>query len=87
MSVSDRGPGISAEDISRIFERYYRVQVVAGKHQGLGLGLYIVKSLVEAHGGRVWVESEMGKGSVFTFTLPVWPRPGPACYASPARIG
>jgi len=72
ISVSDTGVGIAAEDQERIFERFYRadnpLQVEAG---GAGVGLAIVKSLVEAHGGRIWVESWVGEGSVFSFLLPV----------------
>ncbi len=69
LGVTDRGPGIPPEEATHVFERFYRV---TGGHQadGLGLGLYITKMLVDAHGGRVWVESEVGKGSRFVFTLP-----------------
>lgn len=69
VSVTDRGIGIAAADLSHIFERYYRVKV-ARKAGGVGLGLFITKTLVEAHGGSVGVESELGKGSTFYFTLP-----------------
>jgi two-component system phosphate regulon sensor histidine kinase PhoR len=70
-SVEDDGIGIPKEDLSRIFERFYRVDKGRSKELGgTGLGLSIVKHLVQAHGGRVWVESQMGKGSVFYFTLP-----------------
>jgi signal transduction histidine kinase len=66
--VSDSGPGIAAEDQARLFDRFWQ----AGRRdrKGAGLGLSIVKGLVEAHGGRVWIESEMGKGSTFLFLLP-----------------
>jgi len=70
VSVTDRGPGISREDIPHLFERYYRVKGTR-KAEGLGLGLYITRILVEAHGGRIWVQSEVGRGSTFSFTLPV----------------
>jgi signal transduction histidine kinase len=66
-SVTDTGVGISPEDRSRLFERGFRG---VGGQPGLGLGLAIAKSIVEAHGGRVGVESEVGKGSTFWFTLP-----------------
>lgn len=69
VSVSDRGPGIDGEDLPRIFDRYYRGQRHEG--EGLGLGLYIVRKLVEAHGGRIRAESRPGEGSTFTFTLPI----------------
>ncbi|MDA8216235.1 MAG: ATP-binding protein, partial [Dehalococcoidales bacterium] len=70
ISVRDRGAGIAAEDLPHIFERFYRTK---GPHvqESVGLGLYITKTLVEAHGGRIWVESEPGKGSKFYFTLPL----------------
>ena len=69
ISVEDSGPGIAPEDLPRIFERYYRGQRHEG--EGLGLGLYIVRKLVEAHGGRIGVESRPGQGSTFTVALPV----------------
>ncbi|HEX9402195.1 MAG TPA: MASE3 domain-containing protein [Anaeromyxobacter sp.] len=68
VTVADRGPGILAADLPRIFERYYRGQRHEG--EGLGLGLFIVRKLVEAHGGMIWAESRVGEGSRFTFTLP-----------------
>jgi two-component system phosphate regulon sensor histidine kinase PhoR len=70
-SIEDNGIGIPKEDIPRIFERFYRVD--KGRSQelgGTGLGLSIVKHLVQAHGGRIWVESQLEKGSTFYFTLP-----------------
>ena len=70
-AVSDRGPGIPPEDAGKLFGRYYRTTSARTQKSGLGLGLYITKMLVEAHGGRIWVESELGKGSTFHFTLPV----------------
>lgn len=66
--VADNGPGISPQDLPQVFDRFwrgYRTRV-----DGSGLGLAIARSLVEAHGGRIWVESELGKGSHFYFTLP-----------------
>jgi len=70
VSVTDTGPGIAKEDQSRIFEEVQ--QAAAGKEHrdGTGLGLALSKRLVELHGGRIWVESELGKGSTFSFTLP-----------------
>jgi signal transduction histidine kinase len=70
VSIADRGIGVHPEDISHLFERFYRAKG-ARKAEGLGLGLFITRLLVEAHGGRLWVESELGKGSVFYFTLPL----------------
>ncbi len=67
----DTGPGISAEDQARIFEEFQQARDTNGERpEGTGLGLALSKSLVELHGGRIWVESELGKGSTFTFTLP-----------------
>lgn len=68
-SVTDTGPGIPENLLEAVFERFWQ----AGKddRRGLGLGLYIAKSLVEAHGGRIWAESRLGEGSTFFFTLPI----------------
>jgi two-component system phosphate regulon sensor histidine kinase PhoR len=69
--VQDDGPGIPAEALERVFERFYRVDKARSREQGgTGLGLSIVKHIVQGHGGRVWVESEPGKGAKFCFTLP-----------------
>ena len=70
VSVADHGRGISSEELPHLFERFYRAKATE-KTEGLGLGLYITRMLVEAHGGRIWVESQVGKGSTFAFTLPV----------------
>ena len=71
ISVIDHGPGIPKEKQEAIFERFERIRTdKAVREKGLGLGLHIVKKLVELQGGRIWVESEVGKGSLFTFTLP-----------------
>ena len=70
VSVRDQGSGIPAEAQPHLFELFYRAES-GRKADGLGLGLYITKMLVEAHQGRIRVESEVGKGSTFTFTLPV----------------
>ncbi|HEX2988643.1 MAG TPA: PAS domain-containing sensor histidine kinase, partial [Chloroflexota bacterium] len=68
LSVKDEGVGIAPEDLRRLFERFYRASG-ARKTEGLGLGLYISRMLVEAMGGKIWVESEIGQGSSFNFTL------------------
>ncbi len=74
VSVIDDGIGIPPKDLSHIFERFYRVEShLTRKHGGMGLGLSVAKVMVELHGGRIWVESEEGKGSNFTFILPVNP--------------
>ena len=72
ISVADTGEGIPAEDLPNIFERLYRVDKSRTRATGgSGLGLTIAKRLIEAHGGKIEVESEPGKGSTFTLTLPV----------------
>jgi signal transduction histidine kinase len=71
VGVADTGVGIAPEHAERLFERFYRVDnALARTTKGVGLGLFICKSLVEAHGGRIWVESWPGQGSTFWFTLP-----------------
>ena len=71
VSVTDTGQGISEDDLSHMFERYYRGSQLREKRgDGSGIGLTVVKELVEAHKGRVWVNSTLGKGSTFCFTLP-----------------
>jgi signal transduction histidine kinase len=71
IEVSDTGPGIPPEDRERIFLEFQQVGRDAGKPQGTGLGLALAKKFVEMHGGKIWVESEVGKGSTFSFTLPL----------------
>ncbi len=72
VSVTDHGRGIPAAEITKIFDRFYRIEERLQKDPGgLGLGLALCKALVEAHSGKIWVESEVGKGSTFYFTLPI----------------
>lgn len=72
VAVADRGPGIPAKDLARIFERFHRVDEARSRARGgAGLGLAIVRRLVELHGGRVWADSVEGNGATFTFTLPL----------------
>jgi signal transduction histidine kinase len=72
VSVGDHGTGIPPEELTNIFDRMYRIeQRLYSGVDGLGLGLYICRRLVEAHGGSIWVESELGKGSTVFFTLPI----------------
>lgn len=74
INVSDTGIGIPPEEIGRIFEKFYRGSAASqAEPNGSGLGLYIVKNIVERHGGKVWVESTPGRGSTFHFTLPLNP--------------
>jgi signal transduction histidine kinase len=72
--VADTGPGIPPEHLPRLFERFYRADPARSqKEGGTGIGLAIARSVVEAHGGRIWADSSPGQGSVFTFELPVAP--------------
>jgi signal transduction histidine kinase len=72
ISVRDQGDGIAPEHQDRIFDRFFRVNDGDGRRgTGTGLGLYIARSLVEAMGGRIWVASEQGEGSTFSFSLPI----------------
>jgi signal transduction histidine kinase/HAMP domain-containing protein len=72
VSVSDTGPGLSESDQLRIFEEFHQVDATSTRKKGgTGLGLSIAKRIVEMHGGRIWVESTVGKGSTFSFSLPV----------------
>jgi signal transduction histidine kinase len=77
VAVQDSGIGIAAEDLGRVFDEFRQVGQGAAKSEGTGLGLALTKRLVELHGGQIWVESEVGLGSTFTFTLPLRPAPGP----------
>ncbi|QDW24385.1 PAS domain S-box protein [Pedobacter sp. KBS0701] len=71
VSVSDEGRGISKEDIEKLFERYYRVNDQSQTIAGFGIGLYLCSEILERHNGRIWVDSEPGKGSTFQFSLPI----------------
>jgi signal transduction histidine kinase len=72
VSVSDTGPGIAADEADKIFEKFYQITGNSGpKPKGTGLGLAICKALVELHGGRIWMESEINRGSTFSFALPL----------------
>ena len=73
IAVADSGCGISPEGTKKIFDRLFQeTETIDSNRQGLGLGLYICKELVNLHGGRIWVESDLGKGSTFYFTLPIF---------------
>lgn len=72
VDVRDHGIGMSDAELGRLFEKFYRAEREEVRHcGGTGLGLYISKRLVEMHGGRIWAESSLGRGSVFSFTLPI----------------
>ena len=71
VSVADTGVGIAPEDQAAVFEEFRQVGTADKKVEGTGLGLALSQKFVELHGGRIWVESELGRGSTFTFTLPV----------------
>jgi signal transduction histidine kinase len=92
--VIDRGIGIAPENLTRVFDKFYRVDNEATRRaRGMGMGLALCQALVEAHGGSIWVESVVGRGSTFTFTLPIvetsilsWPVHGPqSAVTGPAR--
>jgi signal transduction histidine kinase len=70
--VRDDGPGIAREHIKHLFDRYWKADI--GGRKGSGLGLYIAKGIVDAHGGRIWVDSEPGRGSAFFFEIPMDPK-------------
>ncbi|OQY87296.1 MAG: hypothetical protein B6D38_12870 [Anaerolineae bacterium UTCFX1] len=74
VTVEDTGIGIPARDMARIFERFFQVEAhLTRRHGGMGLGLAVAKGIIELHGGRIWAESEEGKGSAFIFLLPTQP--------------
>jgi signal transduction histidine kinase len=69
--VADTGCGISADGLPHVFDPFW--QAHKGAHQGAGLGLPITRGIIQAHGGRIWVESTLGRGSAFFFTVPAAP--------------
>ena len=71
ISVTDTGVGIAPEDQEAIFEEFRQVGTADKKVEGTGLGLSLARKFIELHGGRIWVKSQVGQGSTFTFTLPV----------------
>jgi signal transduction histidine kinase len=85
IDVSDRGPGIPAVEQERIFRKFYQVdRSITREHGGAGLGLSVAKEFTEAMGGRLWLRSEAGRGSTFSFTVPVPREPLPGPRRSPA---
>ena len=71
ISVADQGMGMTPEQVDKMFDKFYRVDASNTAIEGTGLGMTVVKHIVEAHGGKVWVESELGKWTTVTFTIPV----------------
>ena len=71
VSVADTGVGIAPEDQEAVFEEFRQVGTAAKKVEGTGLGLSLARKFIELHGGRIWVTSQLGVGSTFTFTLPL----------------
>jgi signal transduction histidine kinase len=71
VSVTDTGVGIAPEDQETVFEEFRQVGATDKKAEGTGLGLALSRKFIELHGGKIWVNSELGSGSTFTFTLPV----------------
>lgn len=78
ITVSDRGPGIDVSAWPYIFDGAWQARESGDHHEGLGLGLAVCKGVVKAHGGTIWVESRMGEGTTFLFTLPLAPGSSPA---------
>jgi signal transduction histidine kinase len=83
--VADTGSGIAPADMPHVFDRFWQARKAT--RTGAGLGLTIAKGFIEAHGGKVWVASEVGRGSKFSFTLPTAPSRGPSAVAPHARLG
>jgi len=71
IAIQDFGIGIPQDRVDKVFERFYRVEKHASKFKGLGIGLYITKEIINRHEGKIWIESELGKGSTFNFSLPI----------------
>jgi signal transduction histidine kinase len=84
-AVEDTGQGIASDRLDKIFDRFFQAR--GSDRRGLGLGLFIARSLVEAHGGRIWVDSTLGRGTTFFFTLPLRRAPGSSAAHAPPRTG
>ena len=70
LCVSDEGPGIEAKDLPHIFDRFYRSTDAVKQTKGAGLGLYLARAIIEAHGGHIWADSSAGSGAKICFSLP-----------------
>ncbi len=70
VSIRDEGIGMSEQNIKRVFEKFFRAEEVTRSYSGLGMGLYIASRIVSGHGGTMWIDSEVDKGSTFHFTVP-----------------
>ncbi len=70
ISVSDDGPGIESTDLPHVFDRFYRAPQAVKKTKGAGLGLFLARAIIEAHGGRIWVELKNNTGAQISFSLP-----------------
>ena len=86
ITVADRGPGMPPSALAHLFEPFYRVTDGKPRPQGLGLGLAVVKGLVEAHGGRVWAENRAGGGAQFFFVLPTSEPPAETLLSGEAAV-
>ena len=69
--ISDEGPGIDPNDLPFVFDRFYRSQNAIKQTKGAGLGLYLSRAIIEAHEGRIWIDTEHGKGARICFSLPI----------------
>ena len=76
ISIRDRGIGIAKEHLDKIFTQFYRISDNENSTPGLGLGLYLCSEFIEAHHGKIWAESEPGKGTTIHITLPIKPKEG-----------
>jgi two-component system sensor histidine kinase VicK len=84
VTVSDDGIGIPVKDLPRVFERFFQVEShLTRRYNGMGLGLAVARSMIELHNGRIWAESVEGKGSTFTFLLPIEKGGNPTVSTSP----
>jgi signal transduction histidine kinase len=70
ISVVDEGIGMSEQNIRRVFEKFFRAEEIVRSYSGLGMGLYIASKIINAHGGRIWIDSQLDVGSTFHFSIP-----------------